>query len=87
MWHLELIALAMFLDSYVASTSTLKCPENQAEATQDGAEALVTFGGHLAALMVMVVYSTADSTHKGHHCSGCLLQAALSHPTCMLEHL
>lgn len=87
MWHLQLIDLVMFLGSYVASMSTMKRPESQPEAIQDGAEALVTFGGYLPALMVMVAYSSADTTHKGHHCSGCLLQAALSHPTCMLEHL
>lgn len=87
MWHRELIALAMFLGSYVASMSTLKCLESQPEAIQDGAEALVTFVGYLPALMVTVVYSSADTTHKGHHYSGRLLQAAMSHPTCMLEHL
>lgn len=36
MWHLELIALAVFLGSYVPSVSTLKCPEGHPEAIQDG---------------------------------------------------
>lgn len=36
MWHLELIALAVFLCSYAPSMSTLKCPEGHSEAIQDG---------------------------------------------------